>query len=323
MKNTLKISVSVIGMISLSLGILGILSSLLFLVSCGGGEEEDSPAASVSANPLVDNEEKVPPIAVSMVASTASPLIETTLKESVVTLTLSGGTYEQRLRKGHANAFKVSGIAGVTLKSTFDDFNPFFDVKRVNNAAVTVKLDFAGDIDTDATLTFTVEADAIAEYNGPALTAQVPVTAVIEVPKPPEPPPLPEPPAQQQPQPEPPPLPEPPAQQQPQPEPPPLPEPPLNDRGACAAGMTLKPGESCSYVAGKANVVFSVLQDGSACREGGPVEKVEEIFGVKVNVNIENQNICRNNDIERDDAFKSNFAASKNPDGSWTINSLP
>ena len=200
MKNTLKIIVSVIGMMSL----VGILSSLLFLVSCGGGEEEDGPAASVSANPLVDNEEKVPPIAVSMVASTASPLTETTLKESVVTLTLSGGTYEQWLRKGHANAFKVSGIAGVTLKSTFDDFNPFFDVKRVNNAAVTVKLDFAGDIDTDATLTFTVEADAIAEYNGPALTAQVPVTAVIEVPKPPEPPPLPEPPVQQQPQPEPP-----------------------------------------------------------------------------------------------------------------------
>ena len=32
--------------------------------------------------------------------------------------------------------------------------------------------------------------------------------------------------------------------------------PPLNDLGACAAGMTLKLGESCSYVAGKANVVF-------------------------------------------------------------------
>ena len=318
MKNTSINQQSLVSIFTVTLlvfGVLGILSSLLFLVSCGGGEEEDSPVASVSANPLVDNEEKappineekVPPIAVSMVASTASPLIETTLKESVVTLTLSGGTYEQRLRKGHANAFKVSGIAGVTLKSTFDDFNPFFDVKRVNNAAVTVKVDFAGDIDTDATLTFTVEADAIAEYNGPALTAQVPVTAVIEVPKPPEPPPLPEPPVQQQ----------------PQPEPPPLPEPPLNDPGACAVGMTLKPGESCSYVAGKANVVFSVRQDGSACREGGPVEKVEEIFGVKVNVNIENQNICRNNDIERDDAFKSNFAASKNPDGSWTINSLP
>ena len=148
------------------------------------------------------------------------------------------------------------------------------------------------------------------------------VPPVAEVPPEPPPwlePPQPEPPPWlEPPQPEPPPWLEP-----PQPEPPPWLEPPLNDLKACAAGMTLKPGESCSYVAGKANVVFSVLQDGSACREGGPVEKVEEVFGVKVNVNIENQNICRNNDIERDDAFKSNFAASKNPDGSWTINSLP
>ena len=119
--------------------------------------------------------------------------------------------------------------------------------------------------------------------------------------------------------PEPPPLPEPPAQQQPQPEPPPLPEPPLNDLGACAAGMTLKPGESCSYVAGEANVVFFVQQDGSACREGGPV--IQEVFGNQVQV--DNAKFCRNDNIERDDAFKSNFAASKNPDGSWTVNSLP
>ena len=125
---------------------------------------------------------------------------------------------------------------------------------------------------------------------------------------------------------EPPPLPEPPAQQQPEPEPPALPEPPppaLNDLGACAAGMMLKPGESCGYVAGRAKVVFSVRQDGSACREGGPVEKVQVIFGAKVNVNIENQNICVNDDIAQDDAFNSNLAASKNADGSWTINRVP
>lgn len=305
--------VSIFTVMLLVFGISGILLTSLFLVGCGRSEEEDDPAASVSANPLVDNEEKVPPIAVSMVASTTSPLTETALNESVVTLTLSGGTYERWLGKGHANAFKVSGIAGVTLKSTFDSFNPFFDVERVNNAAVTVKLDFAGNIDTDATLTFTVEADAIAGYDGPTLTAQVPVTAVIEVPKPPEPPPLPlnPQPGEQMPQ--------PPAQQQPQPEPPPLPDPPLNDLGVCAAGLTLKQGESCSYVAGEANVVFFVQQDGSACREGGPV--IQEVFGAQVR--IDNAKFCRNDNIERDDAFKSNFAASKNPDGSWTINSLP
>ena len=97
------------------------------------------------------------------------------------------------------------------------------------------------------------------------------------------------------------------------------PEPPLNDRGACAAGMTLKPGDSCSYVAGEVNVVFFVQQDGSACREGGPV--IPEVFGGQVRV--DNFQFCRNDNIERDDAFKSDFAANKNPDGSWTVNGLP
>lgn len=120
------------------------------------------------------------------------------------------------------------------------------------------------------------------------------------------------------PQPEPPSLPEPPVQQQPQPEPPPLPEQPLNDLGACAAGMAVKPGESCSYVAGEANVVFFVQQDGSACREGGPV--LQEVFGAQVRVN--NAKFCRNDNIEQDNAFKSNFAASKNPDGSWLIENV-
>ena len=113
-------------------------------------------------------------------ASSAHPLTETTLNGSRVTLTLSGGTYERWLKKEHANAFTVSGIAGVTFKSTFDSFDPFFDVQRVNNAAVTIELDFAGDIVTDATLTFTVGAGAIANYNGPALTADVSVTASNE-----------------------------------------------------------------------------------------------------------------------------------------------
>ena len=94
--------------------------------------------------------------------------------------------------------------------------------------------------------------------------------------------------------------------------------PPLNDLGTCAAGMTLKPGESCSYVAGEANVVFFFRQDGFACREGGPV--IQEIFGIQVE---SNPKFCVTYNIERDDAFKSNFAASKNPDGSWTIKKVP
>ena len=116
----------------------------------------------------------------TLTASTPQPLTEAKLDGSVVTLMLNGGTYERWLKKEHANAFKVSGIAGVTLKSTFDSFNPFFDVQRVSNTAVTVELGFSGNIDTDATLTFTVGAAAIANYNGPALTADVFVTSSNE-----------------------------------------------------------------------------------------------------------------------------------------------
>ena len=44
-----------------------------------------------------------------------------------------------------------------------------------------VELIFDGtDFDTDATLTITVGTDAVVGYNGAALTAQLPVSAVVE-----------------------------------------------------------------------------------------------------------------------------------------------
>ena len=107
----------------------------------------------------------------SLVASTASPLTEANLHGSVVTLTLSGRAYE-RSPWDVRDAVAVSGIDGVTVGT--------FDVDRVSDAEVTVELTFSGNLDTDATLTFTVGAKAIAGYNGQALTAQVPVTAVAE-----------------------------------------------------------------------------------------------------------------------------------------------
>ena len=107
----------------------------------------------------------------SLAASTAAPLTESTLDESVVMLTLSGGTYERssfRIR----DAITVSGIAGVTVGT--------FGVDRVSNTEITIELTFDGNFQTDTHLTFTVDADAIADYNGPALTAEVPVTAGLE-----------------------------------------------------------------------------------------------------------------------------------------------
>ena len=108
----------------------------------------------------------------TITASTPRPLTGATLHESVVTLTLSGGIYE-RARWDIADALAVSGIPGVTVGT----FGPaWFGVNRVSNTKITVKLGFAGDMATDATLTFTVGAGAIANYNGPALTADVSVT---------------------------------------------------------------------------------------------------------------------------------------------------
>ena len=106
-------------------------------------------------------------------ASTASPLTETTLDESVVTLTLNGGTYEQSSSKIR-NAVTVStSITGVTVRS--------FDIDRVSDTQVTVELSFDGtDFDTNSTITFTVGAGAIANYSGSAFTAQVPVTSGSE-----------------------------------------------------------------------------------------------------------------------------------------------
>ncbi len=107
----------------------------------------------------------------SVVASTPIPLTETTLNESIITLTLNGATYE-RSTFDLRDAVAVSGIAGVTVH--------WFDVDRVSDTELTVELTFKGDFDTDTTLTFTVGADAVAGYDGPALVAQLPVTGSKE-----------------------------------------------------------------------------------------------------------------------------------------------
>ena len=87
----------------------------------------------------------------------------------------------------------------------------------------------------------------------------------------------------------------------------------------CQVGDVIAPGESCTYVADGKNIVFSVKENGEACREGGPV--FQEVLGFRVRV--DRLNFCRSNDIERDDTFNSNFAASKNPDLSWTVDTVP
>ena len=106
----------------------------------------------------------------TITASVQQSLTEATLHGSVVTLTLSGGTYEPstfRIR----HALTLSGIAGVTVSE--------YAVERISDTEVKVKLAFNGNIDRNATLTLTVGADVILGYNKD-LTVQLPVTAVEE-----------------------------------------------------------------------------------------------------------------------------------------------
>ena len=128
----------------------------------GDSSDTDSGETSIGSESQPDG----------ITASTTAPLTEETLDESVVTLTLSGGTYEQssfRIR----DAVTVSGISGVTVGT--------FDIDRVSDTQVTVELTFDGtDFDTNSTITFTVGAAAIANYSGSAFTTEVPVSASTE-----------------------------------------------------------------------------------------------------------------------------------------------
>ena len=105
-------------------------------------------------------------------ASVVSPLTETTLDESVVTLTLKEHTYEQDISKIR-DALSVSGINGVAIDPA--------TVQRLSDTEIMVALTFNGtDFDADATLTFTVASGALADYTGDAFTTEVPVSAIKE-----------------------------------------------------------------------------------------------------------------------------------------------
>ena len=107
----------------------------------------------------------------TLIATTAAPLTELTVDGGVVALLLTGGTYTRDLSALQA-AVTVSGIAEITVNRS--------ETNRVGDTVVTVKLGFSGDLAADGTLTFMVGAGAIANYNGPALTVEIPVTALAE-----------------------------------------------------------------------------------------------------------------------------------------------
>ena len=103
--------------------------------------------------------------------STPQPLTAATLNGSAVTLTLSSGAFGSRI--DIRDDLIISGITGITFHWT--------DIEKVSNTEIKIKLTFDGTIDKNTTLTFTVGPGAIADYNGPALIAEIPVSASTEV----------------------------------------------------------------------------------------------------------------------------------------------
>ena len=122
-----------------------------------------------------------------LVASAEFPLTEANLHGSIVTLTLNGRQFadEWVIR----NAVSLSGIDGVTINDRYIDGIPIIDrygVERVSDTEVTVELEFDGtDFDTDATLTFTVDAWAtVGDYDQVLITPPVPVIQELTPPVP-------------------------------------------------------------------------------------------------------------------------------------------
>ena len=107
----------------------------------------------------------------TLTTSTAAPITEATLHGGVITLNLSDGTFE-RLNSSIRDAITLSGITGVTVDT--------FGVDRVSDTQATVELEYDGNMTANSTLTISLGAGAIKNYDGTALTSQLSVTAVTE-----------------------------------------------------------------------------------------------------------------------------------------------
>ena len=116
----------------------------------------------------------------AIVASTDYPLTATTLDGAIVTLRLTDGVYESRYRI--EDALTISGIQGVTFGAHHSGRGWYEnDVNKVSDTEITFELRFAGSINSDSTLIFTVAPGAIQKYKGTSLTAELPVSASSEI----------------------------------------------------------------------------------------------------------------------------------------------
>ena len=176
--------------LSIKLGFNGDIIStdtvLTFTVYSGAIVNYDGPPRTVQIPVKGVTETELAELSQAMVASTSYPLTEATLNGSIVTLKLTNESYSFQFRDPYFHNdydhIKVSGIRGVTVaRRDRASIKSHYLVTEVSDTEITVELRFSGSIDKDATLIFTVELDVIAPYNGPPLTAEIPVSATTEV----------------------------------------------------------------------------------------------------------------------------------------------
>ena len=144
-------------------------------------ENYNGPAYTLEIPVTAVSETELAELSKALVASTDNPLTATTLDGAVVTLRLTSGVYHRR----YYDELKVSGIQGVTfgVEEGDDYWGWYWDENGVNwvsDTEITFELAFSGTLDADATLTFTLEPEAIAAYSGPARTAELSVSASTE-----------------------------------------------------------------------------------------------------------------------------------------------
>ena len=169
-------------------GIIATDTILTLTVGPGAIVNYDGPPLTVQIPVKGVTEAELAELSRAMVASTPYPLTEATLNGSVVTLKLTNESHSFQFSSySIRQQVKVSGIKGVTIaREGVARFAGALKgssnvVRKVSDTEITVELRFSGRIDKGTTLILTVEPDAIAPYNGPPLTTEIPVSATTEV----------------------------------------------------------------------------------------------------------------------------------------------
>ena len=154
-------------------------SVLTLTVGSGAIDNYNGPARTLQLPVTATTEAELAELSSALEVSAPYPLTAATLDGAIVTLRLTSGVYIEREFYIARNT-RVSGIKGVSF--AYEVF-PTEAVKRVNDTEITIDLAFNGsidDINKNVKLIFTVEPGAIAGYNGPARTAEIPVSSSAE-----------------------------------------------------------------------------------------------------------------------------------------------